>query len=107
GQPLLQIAGVLGDGSVVVIASAAEQSRYVTVAQPINELSGEQHRFATGLHHFPADPLEVLLRAVRPRQDVDRALEGDSTDPGQPPADLHSQVVWVWRDLMNEEQPAG
>ena len=60
---------------------------------------------------FGVDLLNLLdisllgQRAIAARQNVNRVLEGDGPDAGQPTADFHSDVGGIRRDLVEEEQP--
>ena len=46
-------------------------------------------------------PLEVLLRPLASRQDVDRVLERDRSDPREAASHLHPQVRRLRRDLVD------
>jgi hypothetical protein len=99
------LARVRRQRAIVSITRGAKQVLDVGVAETIDETRLEQGRFTAGPCHLTEDPLEVLLRRVGARQNVDRVLERDRTDARQPTADLDAQVVGFRWDLMDEEKP--
>jgi len=72
---------------------------------PIHEARLTDPGLSVSRPRFLRDPLEVFQAVFPARQDVDRALQSDCSDPGQPLTDLRPQVERPGRELMDQHVP--
>jgi hypothetical protein len=89
------------------LAALGRQHRLqLLVGHSFDQMAFNDHRApALDLDLLP-QPLQILERLVAARECVDGLLDRDGADAPQSPPRLHPQVVWLGRQLMNEEQPA-
>src|SRR5207245_10201843 len=95
-----------GEHQVLGVPFGPRSSDELRVDLPILEARLADPGLSASRARFLRHPLEVFEALLPARQDVDRALQCDCADPGEPLADLRSQVQRLGRELMDEEVPA-
>ena len=82
-----------------------EQSFDLVIAHALHEVRFDEGRLPSAGDDLPHHPLQILVALLRPRQDIDRALERHGAEPLQTPPYLDAQVFGLPRKLMQEEKP--
>ena len=98
-------AGVLRDLAVVGVSRGLEQGLDLLIGESLDEPRLAHGGISASLHDLSQDPLEVLVRLIRSRQDVDGILDGHGAQPLEAPPDLHPEVVRLRRDLVDQQEP--
>src|SRR5262245_16224943 len=106
GEPGNQLPCLVGDATVVIHPRGAEECLDLVVREALDEAGFANGCFSALPDDLLADPLKVLLCLIAPRKDIDGILDADGAQALQPAPDLHTQIVRLGRDRMDQQEPA-
>src|SRR4029079_16030026 len=106
-EPVENAAHVLGEPEVVPLSRPTKLLLDRIVGDGADEARFAERGFAAVAGDLVGNPFQILARAVRVRESVDRVLHGDGAQLLQPPADLYPQVRGARGNRVDEENPAG